>query len=205
VQQEKEDAMNELEDEFENKLEDARRRDEIEAEQERREQEAEEEDEQQQNEDAVPDVEGDQPANYYKGLSDKEKKARAKYFKRGGGKGPAPGDEDAKTKPSKHTKKYKEIYGEEDVKSFKDYMTENKALQNKADETGAPKSILKKVYDRGLAAYKQGHRPGATAAQWGMARVNSFLTYGKGTAQKADKDLFDELPDGIQKKIKNNA
>jgi len=205
VRQEYDDAKDDLEDEYENKLEDARRRDEIEAEQEKRREEEEAEDEaDQQNEDAVPDVEGDQPAAYYKGLSDKEKKARAKFFKRGGGKGPAPGDEDAKTKPSKHTKKYKEIYGEEEVKSFKEYVTENKALKKKSDDTGAPMSVLKKVYDRGLAAYKTGHRPGTTAPQWAMARVNSFLTYGKGTAQKADKDLFDELPDSVQNKIKNS-
>ena len=55
VQREKEDAMDELEDEYDDKLDDARRRDEIEAEQERREQEAEderdeEEEEQQANE-----------------------------------------------------------------------------------------------------------------------------------------------------------
>jgi len=205
VQQEYEDAKDDLEDEYEDKLEDARRRDEIEAEQEERlEAEEAEDDREQQDEDAVPDVEGDQPKQYYKGLSDKEKKARAKYFKSGGGKGPAPGDEDAETKPSKHTKKYKEIYGEEDVKTFSEFITENKGLKKKSDETGAPMSVLKKVYDRGLAAYKQGHRPGTTAPQWAMARVNSFLTYGKGTAQKADKDLFDELPDSVQDKIKNS-
>lgn len=202
VKREYEDDKADLEDNYRNDLEDAKRRDELDAEQEKREQEAEAEDERQQNEDAVPEVDGKQPSEYYKGLSDKEKKARAKHFK-SGSTGPAPGDADAKTKPSKHTKKYKELYGEEDVKSFKDYMMENKALQKKSDETGAPKSILKKVYDRGLAAWKTGHRPGTTAPQWGYARVNSFLTYGK-TAKTADKDLFDELPDGIQKKIKNS-
>jgi len=205
VKQEYQDAKDDLEDEYEGKLEDARRRDEIDAEQEERREaeEAEDAECEQQDEDAVPDVEGDQPKQYYKGLSDKEKKARAKYFKSGGGKGPAPGDKGAKTKPSKHTKKYKEIYGEEDVKTFSEFITENKGLKKKSDETGAPMSVLNKVYDRGLAAYKQGHRPGTTAPQWAMARVNSFLTYGKGTAQKADKDLFDELPDSVQKKIKN--
>lgn len=203
VKQEKEEELEALEREYEDKMERAERQDEIEAEQEKREDEEEAEREQQ-DEDAVPDVEGDQPKQYYKGLSDKEKKARAKYFKRGGGKGPAPGDEDAKTKPSKHTKKYKEIYGEESVKTFSEFITENKGLKKKSDETGAPMSVLNKVYDRGLAAYQQGHRPGTTAPQWAMARVNSFLTYGKGTAQKADKDLFDELPDSVQKKIKDS-
>lgn len=218
VQREKEQAIDDLEDEYEDKLEDARRRDEIEAEQERRQREQEAEDEEereQQNEDAVPDVEGDQPEGYYKGVDKEDKKARAKHFKRGkklddddpAAYKPAPGDEDAETKPSKYTKKYKKIYGEEDVKSFAEFFTEDsnidKALKNKADESGAPKSILKDVYDRGVAAWRTGHRPGTTPSQWGLARVNSFLTYGK-TAKTADKDLFKKLPDNIQDKIKNS-
>ena len=205
VKREYEEAKDELEDEYEDKLEDARRRDEIEAEQEEREQ---------QDEDAVKDVEGDQPEGYYKGVDKEDKKARAKHFKRGkklsdddpAAYKPAPGDEDVKTKPSKYTKKYKKIYGEENVKTFTEFMAEDSnidtALKNKADESGAPKSILKDVYDRGVAAWRTGHRPGTTPSQWGLARVNSFLTYGK-TAKTADKDLFEKLPDGIQSKIKN--
>ena len=54
-------------------------------------------------------------------------------------------------------------------------------LKKKAEKSGMPLSILKKVYNRGLAAYKGGHRPGATAPQWAMARVNSFITKSKGT------------------------
>ena len=53
----------------------------------------------------VDDEPGSQPKKYYKGLSKKDKEARAKHFKKGG-KGPAPGDKDAKTKPSKHTIKF---------------------------------------------------------------------------------------------------
>ena len=34
----------------------------------------------------------------------------------------------------------------------------NKAVQNKAKKTGMPYSILKKVYDRGMAAWKGGHK-----------------------------------------------
>jgi len=201
VRQEYQDAKDDLEDEYEGKMEDARRRDEIDAEQEEREEEEEAERREQQDEDALPDVEGDQPKQYYKGVDPEDKKARAKHFQKKSKK-PAPGDEDAETKPSKYTKKYKEIYGEERVKTFSEFVTENKALDKKAEESGAPKSILKKVYDRGLAAWQTGHRPGTTAPQWGYARVNSFLTYGK-TAKTADKDLFDELPAGVQKKIKN--
>ena len=52
-----------------------------------------------------------------------------------------------------------------------------------------PLGILKKVFDRGVAAWKTGHRPGTTAVQWGLARVNSFVTKSSGTWGKADKDL----------------
>ena len=62
-------------------------------------------------------------------------------------------------------------------------------LKNKAEKSGMPLGILKQVYKRGLAAYKTGHRPGTTAPQWAMARVNSFITKGSGTWGKADSDL----------------
>ena len=45
-----------------------------------------------------------------------------------------------------------------------------KALDKKAKKSGMPKSILSKVYDRGMAAWKGGHRPGTTPQQWALAR-----------------------------------
>lgn len=107
---------------------------------------------------------------------------------------PAPGDADAKTKPSKHTKKFKQMYGEmADHLTFEDFtVTEGntkKALMKKADKSGMPYAILKKVFDRGVAAWRTGHRPGTTPTQWGLARVNSFVTKSPGTWGKADKDL----------------
>lgn len=62
-------------------------------------------------------------------------------------------------------------------------------LKKKAEKSGMPYSILKKVYDRGMAAWKGGHRPGATQQQWAFARVNSFVTKSSGTWGGADKDL----------------
>ena len=62
-------------------------------------------------------------------------------------------------------------------------------LQKKADKSGMSYSILKKVYDRGMAAWKSGHRPGASQQQWAFARVNSFITKSSGTWGGADKDL----------------
>jgi hypothetical protein len=81
---------------------------------------------------------------------------------------------------------------------FKNYIIENDTqmsesaettLKNKAEKSGMPLGILRKVYNRGLAAYKTGHRPGASQHQWAMARVNSFTTKSSGTWGKADKDL----------------
>ena len=142
-----------------------------------------------------PDVkskDGTQPKKYYKTLSKTDKDKRASHFskqdykKSDGEKDykPAPGDKGAKTKTSKFTKKFKQMYGED--------MTLDEAikgLQNKAKKTGMPYSILKKVYDRGMAAWKGGHRPGATQQQWAFARVNSFVTKSPGTWGKADSDL----------------
>lgn len=62
-------------------------------------------------------------------------------------------------------------------------------LVKKADKSGISYSILKKVYDRGMAAWKGGHRPGTTPQQWAFARVNSFITGGK-TRTTADADLW---------------
>jgi len=73
----------------------------------------------------------------------------------------------------------------------KDALTEKtiKGLEKKADESGVAYDILKKVYDRGMAAWRTGHRPGTTPQQWAFARVNSFLT--GGTTQKTtDADLW---------------
>ena len=63
------------------------------------------------------------------------------------------------------------------------------AIKNKAEKTGMPYSILKQVYNRGMAAWKGGHRPGTTPQQWAMARVNSFVTKSSGTWGGADSDL----------------
>ena len=61
---------------------------------------------------------GTQPKKYYSGLSKDVKDKRADHFKKDKYKKgdtdykPAPGDKDAKTKPSIHTKKFKQMYGE---------------------------------------------------------------------------------------------
>ena len=74
----------------------------------------------------VDDKKGTQPKKYYSGVKKDKKDARDAHFKRGASMSddnpaaykPAPGDKDKdgkmkKTKPSKHTKKFKQMYGEE--------------------------------------------------------------------------------------------
>ena len=71
-------------------------------------------------------------------------------------------------------------------------LTENQAVRNKAEKSGISYATLMKVYRRGVAAWNSGHRPGTTPEQWGLARVNSYVTKGKGTYYGADKDLHEE-------------
>ena len=70
-----------------------------------------------------------------------------------------------------------------------DELLENEGLKKKAAKSGISLGTLKKVYNRGMAAWRTGHRPGTTPQQWGMARVNSYITKGKGTYYGADSDL----------------
>jgi antitoxin component of RelBE/YafQ-DinJ toxin-antitoxin module len=180
----------------------------------------------------VDDKKGTQPAKYYAGdMAKSTKDKRDAHFK-AKKSGPAPGDDDAKTKPSTHTKKFKQMYGEvlpddadqsdyindfekSDAPQFKGktkekrkdmaiaaYLSKNEEVEldekidglvKKAEKSGMSYSILKKVYDRGMAAWKTGHRPGTTPQQWAFARVNSFTTKSSGTWGKADKDLAKQV------------
>ena len=64
-----------------------------------------------------------------------------------------------------------------------------KALKKKSKASGIPFGILKKVFKKGRSAWNAGHRPGVAQSQWGLGRVNSFIT-GAGGARKADADLW---------------
>ena len=139
----------------------------------------------------IKDREGTQPSKYFSGLAKSTKAKRDAAFKKQAKMDddnpdaykPAPGDADAKTKPSVHTKKYKQMFGEEQLNE------KIEGLVKKSEKSGISYGILKKVYDRGMAAWKTGHRPGTTPQQWAFARVNSFLTGGK-TRTTADADLW---------------
>jgi hypothetical protein len=258
----------------------------------------------------VDDKDGTQPAKYYAGDMAKSTKSKRDAHFKAKKAGPAPGDASAKTKPSTHTKKFKQMFGEvlpddadqgdyiddfekSDAPQFKGkskekrkdmaiaaYLSKNESLLDnvnkmlsminesghtdvasmknkvqiamsalqkmqgelgklgdeddlptwwtnkvatavsrlddmsdyldtqvesveldekieglvkKSEKSGMSYSILKKVYDRGMAAWKTGHRPGTTPQQWAMARVNSFTTKSAGTWGKADKDLAKQV------------
>ena len=139
------------------------------------------------------------PHKYYKGLSFKESKQR--YTRIKNNMKLPPNDKKAykpfktdyrnghkiKTKTSNYTEKFK-----------KKFPTAN-SLKDKSKVTGVPLSDLKKVYNKGLAAWRTGHRPGATGQQWAYARVHSFLMKGK-TFYTADSKI---AKDSIKKSSKS--
>ena len=103
-----------------------------------------------------------------------------------------------KVKKLEYNKKKKlpyEMFEKKDIKEKK-----LGALQKKADKTGIPYGILKQVFNRGVAAWRTGHRPGTNPTQWGYARVNSFATKSKGTWGGADKDLAAKARGSMKKK-----
>jgi len=118
----------------------------------------------------LKEVKGDKkiytPLKYFRGLKTKEdvvtrfKKIEKKTY------APFKTDIGMKTKTSTWTKKFYKAY------------PGAYSLENKAKVTGVPLEIIKQVYDKGLAAWRTGHRPGATPQQWGYARVHSFLMGG---------------------------
>ena len=85
-------------------------------------------------------------------------------------------DKGVKTRTSSYTQRFRKKYP--GVKS----------LPEIAKATKIPLKTLQTVYNRGLAAWRTGHRPGASPQAWGYARVHSFVTKGK-TYYTADKDL----------------
>ena len=90
----------------------------------------------------------------------------------------------------KHKKSFKDIKEEVEI-----CETADAGLAAKAAKSGISIGTLRKVYKRGVAAWNSGHRPGTTPQQWGMARVNSYITKGQGTYHGADKDLREEEPE----------
>lgn len=124
------------------------------------------------------------PKKYYTGLTVKNKLKRAREINKnsniGWNKPEAYNgfttDIGIKTKSSRYTNQWNS--------KFK----HAKSLQQKSLATGVPLKYIKQSYNRGMAAWRTGHRPGATQQQWGYARVHSFLLCGK-TYHSTDADI----------------
>ena len=124
------------------------------------------------------------PHKYYRGLTRKKAAERRKEILKFGAKDwkdPSAyvgfkTDKGIKTKPSSYTTRFKKLF------------PDATSLEEKAEATGVPVKFLKESFDRGRAAWRTGHRPGATAEQWGYARVSSLLLKGK-TYHTADADI----------------
>ena len=76
----------------------------------------------------------------------------------------------------------------------------SKSLKAKSEKSRIPVGLLRSVYNRGMAAWKGGHRKGMAQQQWAHARVNSFISKGSGTWGKADKDLADKARAAMKSK-----
>jgi len=127
------------------------------------------------------------PYKYFAGLSQRKKTQRKKEIKKFG------------SRSWKSSKAYLGFKTDKGVKTRKSGYTadwnrkfpNSKSLEQRAKVTGVPLRLIKESYNRGMAAWRTGHRPGATQQQWGYARVSSFLLKGK-TYMTTDSDLARE-------------
>lgn len=116
------------------------------------------------------------PIKYFRGLSSL-KSVEARYKKMMvNDYTPFKTDENVVTKTSSYTTQFKNKYP--GISKMNDI----------AKATNIPIKTLNTVYNRGLAAWKTGHRPGASQQSWARARVYSFIVKGK-TYYTTDKDL----------------
>jgi hypothetical protein len=124
------------------------------------------------------------PPKYYRGLSNKNKTLRRSEitkrsklsWKSSSAYRPFKTDKGAKTQKSSYTQKFHKKY------------PNAKSLPEIAKSTGIPLSTLRTVYNRGMAAWRTGHRPGASQQAWAFARVHSYAVHGK-TWHTTDSDL----------------
>jgi hypothetical protein len=75
------------------------------------------------------------------------------------------------------------------------------ALKNKADRSRYTVGDLKKVYERGVAAYLSSGSRNTSVGAWSMGRVSSFVS-GDGGARKADIDIHQNRLKNPKKKTK---
>lgn len=128
------------------------------------------------------------PPKYYRGLTRKNQEKRKKEIQQHSrihwtdpkAYKPFKTDIGRKTRKSSYTAEWNRRF------------PEAKSLEERAKVTGVPVRFLKEVFDRAMAAWRTGHRPGIVSPQaWTYPRVSSFLLCGK-THYTADADLVRE-------------
>jgi hypothetical protein len=116
------------------------------------------------------------PHKYYRGLTRKqalERKAEIKKFGSLDWRNPKAyvgfkTDKYAKTKrKSSYTAQWDKLF------------PDAKSLKERSKVTGVPEKYLDKVFRRGSAAWRTGHRPGMSEQAWSYPRVSSYLLCGK--------------------------
>ena len=142
------------------------------------------------------------PAKYFEGLDPKTVRARERVIEermKQGIKPPKlyedlPGDDEIETEASEYSKTDIANKVREEIKK----PGKIEFIRATAKVSGIDKKIIEQVYDRGMKAWAtSGHRPGATAQQWAIARVYSFISGGK-TQSTADKDLWEQHLDSTK-------
>jgi hypothetical protein len=124
------------------------------------------------------------PPKYYRGLTKKQQAKRQKEIQKYGALDTS--DPKAyigfktnvgvKTKPSSYTQQWRALF------------PDAKSLEERSNVTGVPLKFIQESYNRGMAAWRTGHRPGATQQSWSYPRVSSYLLCGK-THYSTDSDL----------------
>jgi hypothetical protein len=115
------------------------------------------------------------PQRYYAGLTRKQKIERKKEIEKFG----SMSWKDPKAYVGFKTDKYGKKKTSQYTRKWRSLFPDATSLKAKSEASGVPLDYIKKSYDRGLAAWRTGHRPGATPQQWGYARAHSFLLCGK--------------------------
>lgn len=125
------------------------------------------------------------PPKYYKGLTLRQKQIRKKEIEKFGVKDWNDPTAYKGFKTDKYAKtKKKSPYTVQWDKLFPDA----KSLKQRSQVTGVPEKYLRQVYNRGMAAWRTGHRPGQTTQSWSYPRVSSYLLCGK-THYTTDSDM----------------
>jgi hypothetical protein len=125
------------------------------------------------------------PHKYYRGLTKKQALERKKEIKKFGAKDWKDPKAYVGFKTDKYAKtKKKSSYTVQWNKLFPDA----KSLTERSKATGVPEKYLRQVYNRGMAAWRTGHRPGMSQAAWSYPRVSSYLLCGK-AHYTADADM----------------